>query len=48
LGVIYTEHSKQTMDKIITGLVGSDGHAESIAIAFVPEGLEFESLQVLQ
>jgi len=46
--VIYTEHSKQTMDKIITGLVGSDGRAESMAIEFVPEGREFEFFRALQ
>jgi transposase len=38
LGVIYTEHRRQTMDEGITGFVGLDAHAESTAIGFAEAG----------
>jgi transposase len=38
LGVIYTEHRRQTMDEIITGFVGLDAHAESTAIGVAEAG----------
>jgi transposase len=38
LGVIYKKHRRQTMDEIITGFVGLDAHAQSIAIGFAEAG----------
>jgi transposase len=38
LGVVYNKHRRQTVDELITGFVGLDAHAESIAIALAEAG----------
>jgi hypothetical protein len=40
LGVIYKKHRRQTLHELITGFIGLDAHAESIAIAVAEVGRE--------